>query len=75
MKWTTDLPTEAGWYWAWPGDRTKPEVVQILECGESEGLMVWQVFSKNEQPLSWYASKWINRPTRFCGPLKPPEGE
>jgi len=81
MKWTTDLPTEPGWYWVKNDFDIMPTVYFI-----TEGRM----FLSERQLHNAYSGRLSNPPTqpfeekmswhtehnaRFAGPLRPPEEE
>lgn len=40
-QWTTEPPTEPGWYWAMARDRySQPEIVEVIDRGGLRALVV-----------------------------------
>lgn len=63
MQWTSDKPTESGWYWM--KDGSAMAVVQI-EIGTFDGFYVaevWQIGSAKRDPLSVFTGiQWSSEP-------------
>jgi len=66
MKWTTDLPTEVGWYWIdYDGDW-----VEIAEFYKKKRRIY---MSPDGDTVKWLKRHYPD--IRFAGPLRPPEEE
>lgn len=67
MKWTTDKPTQPGWYWIKDGSAAR---IVELEIGTFDGVYVawvWQVGSRAQIPLERFnCGEW-------AGPIPEPE--
>lgn len=72
MEWTTETPTEAGWYWCktnWEGIRF-PHKNRMVELAEDGNHLMCVILSDDSYlPLEKFGrAKWY-------GPLSPPIGE
>jgi hypothetical protein len=70
MTWTTDKPSETGWYWTRNHDHEDddPFIVQVTRH-HTDGLRVDYVYTLFTMPL-----KEIEGDTEWMGPIRP-EGE
>lgn len=80
MKWSTDLPTRAGWYWYrdpkgagnMPWIRDRAVVVEVATSGARgpnyPALEVWVTHMDYADPLSTR-----NFPGEWAGPIEPPK--
>lgn len=67
MRWTTEKPTKAGWYWMKDGSAS---IVVEVETGTLDGFYiedVWQAGVKNATPLKKFTH------CQWAGPLELPE--
>lgn len=64
LRWTTDQPTEPGWYW-WQPTYSKPEVVFIQQISDT-----WPLTCDR----AGYDTSAMPRVGRWAGPIPPPEG-
>jgi hypothetical protein len=75
MKWTTELPTEEGWYWMQRGDTT--EVVRIAMLGSD--MDTWQKPMLHIYSPSLPGSAPVVRAefskAKWAGPITPPSEE
>lgn len=62
LQWTTETPTQEGWYWVVNGNK-EMEIVKVYKT--CEGLYVWTVTSEKDFELKDF-SMWL-------GPLPIPE--
>jgi len=60
LKWTSELPTQEGWYWY----RDEDELVCLRLCLAEAGLCV--LYDGAFQPLDIFIGEWY-------GPIEPPE--
>ena len=69
MKWTTNKPTEPGWYWVDEHDSWKPSIV-LVHKHLTGGTLVAQECDACKTPVSEY-----NSSVKWSGPIQEPEAE
>lgn len=66
LDWTTEPPTQEGWYWVrWTARHRDVIIVQVLQSAEGEGLVAWVGGADKPFALSYF-HPWL-------GPLPEPE--
>lgn len=63
LKWTTDLPTQEGWYWLKEENEPLIVVTVRFECGE---LVYYEAMSEIDCCVALAEGEWY-------GPIEPPE--
>lgn len=61
LKWTSDLPTQEGWYWLKEGEFK--QLVYVRSEGE---LVFYEAMSESDRSVSCNEGEWY-------GPIEPPE--
>ena len=65
MQWTTEPPTEAGWYWVRRDGDIDVVEVDSAYCGEGGALYAWFTGNECEFRVESLSGEWY-------GPLLPP---
>lgn len=69
MNWTTEPPSEPGWYWM-KSKKIQPEVVNIMRFWDRL-LSVGRAYNDEREPLSDFIS--CRRGVQWAGPIPEPE--
>ncbi len=70
LRWTTDIPTEPGWYWM-RSSKLRPEVCHVYESQFGRGLSVARVYHDEIETLSEFVL--CRRNVEWAGPIPMPE--
>ena len=71
MKWTTDKPTEPGWYWIDDGDGWDFSVVKV-SLNYKQDLFVSSIYNEDNEAVPINEFDYV---TRWAGPIPEPEDE
>jgi hypothetical protein len=65
LDWTTEPPTQEGWYWVWSGEVKFPPQIAWVYHTKTKGYRMWigGEYDPWDIPLEW----------KFLGPLPVPE--
>lgn len=68
-KYTTQLPTEIGWYWLYISN-IDVEVICRVDRNIFDGHMICSWVNERGEPISATIDHWNH--TQWCGPLRSP---
>ncbi len=70
LLWTTDTPTEPGWYWV-RSTKIKPEVCRVYVSQIGKGLCVARAYHDEIETLSEFL--FCRHNVEWAGPIRMPE--